>query len=52
MEGRWCPCCGSDDVQNYRCIRCGAELHEDGSFSYDPEEVKNNIEHYDSLREH
>jgi hypothetical protein len=33
-------------------MRCGAEIDEDGSFSYDPEEVKNNIEHYDSLREH
>ena len=30
-----CGACGSDNVQAGVCVRCGAQVEEDGSTSYD-----------------
>ena len=53
MGDLFCGCCGSDDVypygDHYRCQRCGAEVYMDGSYEYDQNEIRDNIEHYDSF---
>jgi predicted amidophosphoribosyltransferase len=42
-----CPNCGNPQLTNGNyCERCGTELHEDGSYSYDPSRVNEAHENY------
>jgi len=51
-----CGACGSNDVQADVCVRCGAQVEEDGSTSYDGsrdgvDEARDHAAYYDAAED-